>query len=205
MQIAVKPEIQLTFANGLRSILRGDPNVVMVGEIRDLETAEIAVQAALTGHLVFSTLHTNDSAGGVIRLMDLGVEPFLISSAVRAFIAQRLVRRLCLNCRVPASYTPDELRGFGFPLDKGMDEIFHEKAGGCDECSGTGFKGRMALYELFQLSDKIQELILNRSTKPELVAQARAEGFITMREYGWRKVLDGVTTIEEVFRATGNT
>jgi len=204
VQIAVKPEIDLTFASGLRSILRGDPNVVMIGEIRDLETAEISVQAALTGHLVFSTLHTNDSAGGVIRLMDLGVEPFLISSAVRAFIAQRLVRKLCLKCRMPATYPMEFLRSVEFP-EIDLSRVYQVNPKGCDSCNQTGFKGRTAVFELFELTPKIQELIVSRATKQELMDQAVKDGFIKMREYGWRKVIEGKTTIEEVVSATANT
>ncbi len=201
LQIAVKPEIDLTFASGLRSILRGDPNVIMVGEIRDLETAEIAVQAALTGHLVFSTLHTNDSIGGITRLVDMGVEPFLISASVRAFIAQRLVRRLCRECRVPADYHEDFLSSVGFPVGE-ISRAFQVNPDGCDACSHTGFRGRTALYEMFRVTDKVQDLIVNGASKQEMVRQGKIDGFIDMREYGWRKVIEGDTTIEEVVSST---
>lgn len=201
LQIAVKPEINLTFASGLRSILRGDPNVIMVGEIRDLETAEIAVQSALTGHLVFSTLHTNDSIGGITRLIDMGVEPFLISAAVRAFIAQRLVRRLCLECRLPGEYPEEFLRSVGFPV-KHMDRIFQANPHGCDSCGHTGYRGRTAVYELFRITEKVQELIVSGGTKQDLQRQGMLDGFINMRDYGWRKVIEGHTTIEEVVSST---
>ena len=151
MQIAVKPEINLTFANGLRSILRGDPNIVMIGEIRDLETAEIAVRASLTGHLVFSTLHTNDAIGGISRLTDMGVEPFLVSASVRAFLAQRLVRRICQSCRQPANYDPQYLESIGLPADAN-NSLFLPKPKGCDRCSHSGFHGRLAIYEVCVLT-----------------------------------------------------
>ena len=201
LQIAVKPEINLTFASGLRSILRGDPNVIMVGEIRDLETAEIAVQSALTGHLVFSTLHTNDSIGGITRLIDMGVEPFLISAAVRAFIAQRLVRRLCLECRIPGEYPEEFLRSVGFPV-KHMDRIFQANPLGCDSCGHSGYRGRTAVYELFRVTEKVQELIVSGASKQDLQRQGMLDGFINMREYGWRKVIEGHTTVEEVVSST---
>ncbi len=201
LQIAVKPEIDLTFASGLRSILRGDPNVIMVGEIRDLETAEIAVQAALTGHLVFSTLHTNDSIGGVTRLIDMGVEPFLISASVRAFIAQRLVRRLCPDCRVPGRYTSQFLQSVGFP--QGVQSgIFSANPKGCENCGHTGYRGRVAVYELFRITSGVQEIIVGGANRHRMIEQGRADGFIPMREYGWDKVLAGITTIEEVVSST---
>lgn len=201
LQIAVKPEIDLTFATGLRSVLRGDPNVIMVGEIRDLETAEIAVQAALTGHLVFSTLHTNDSIGGITRLVDMGVEPFLIAASVRAFIAQRLVRKLCRECSLPAEYTEEFLNSVGFPVSQ-AENIHQANPKGCDACGHTGYRGRTAVYELFRVTDKIQELIVSGASKQELQRQGLVDGFINMREYGWRKVIEGVTTIEEVVSST---
>ncbi|MEM9282929.1 MAG: GspE/PulE family protein [Verrucomicrobiota bacterium] len=201
LQIAVKPEIDLTFASGLRSVLRGDPNVIMVGEIRDLETAEIAVQAALTGHLVFSTLHTNDSIGGITRLIDMGVEPFLISASVRAFIAQRLVRRLCLECRQPAEYTDEFLNSVGFPISE-ASKIFQVNPEGCDTCAHSGYLGRAAVYEMFRVTERVQELITARSSKQDLYRQGLSDGFKTMREYGWEKVIEGITTIEEVVSST---
>jgi len=201
VQIAVKPDIGLTFASGLRSVLRGDPNVIMVGEIRDLETAEIAVQSALTGHLVFSTLHTNDSIGGITRLIDMGVEPFLIAASVRAFIAQRLVRRLCHECRMPGDYSPEFLRSVGFPAQHAAS-IFQANPAGCDACGHTGYRGRTAVYELFRITEKVQELIVSGASKQDLQRQGMIDGFINMREYGWMKVIEGVTTIEEVVSST---
>jgi Tfp pilus assembly pilus retraction ATPase PilT len=202
VQIAVKPEINLTFATGLRSILRGDPNVIMVGEIRDLETAEIAVQAALTGHLVFSTLHTHDSVGGITRLIDMGVEPFLIAASVRAFIAQRLVRRLCMECRVPGGdYSEEFLRSVGFPV-KEAGKIYSVNPHGCDSCGHTGYRGRTAVYELFRITEKVQELIVSGASKQDLQRQGMVDGFTNMRDYGWRKVIEGTTTIEEVVSST---
>lgn len=201
VQIAVKPEINLTFATGLRSILRGDPNVVMVGEIRDLETAEIAVRASLTGHLVFSTLHTNDAIGGITRLVEMGVEPFLVSSSVRAFLAQRLVRTLCPQCRQSTHYSREQLTACGF--HEGIDApIFTASQTGCQSCRNTGYHGRLAIYEMVMVTSPMQDLISQKANGNALLRQARLDGYISMREYGWRKVLAGVTTVEEVMRVT---
>ncbi len=199
IQIAVRPEINLTFASGLRSILRGDPNVVMVGEMRDLETTEIAIRAALTGHLVFSTLHTNDAIGGITRLLDMGVEPFLVSSSVRAFLAQRLVRVLCPQCRAPADYPTDYLAGIGFPVEH-ADKI--RKAVGCERCRFTGYMGRRAIMEICVLSKRLEEMITAREPGTVLRPVAIAEGMVPLRQDGWRKVIAGETTIEEVLRVT---
>lgn len=199
VQIAVKPEINLTFASGLRSILRGDPNVVMIGEIRDLETAEIAVRASLTGHLVFSTLHTNDAVGGITRLVEMGVEPFLVSSSVRAFIAQRLVRLLCAACKKPAEYSADQLNACQF--NQAIGKIIY-KAEGCPICRGTGHHGRLAIYEMAIITPSLQDMISRKASGNDLLKQARKEGFVSMREYGWNKVLEGMTTVEEVMRVT---
>ena len=202
VQIAVKPEIDLTFAAGLRSILRGDPNVIMVGEMRDLETTEIAIRGALTGHLVFSTLHTNDAVGGISRLLDMGIEPFLIASSVRALLAQRLVRRLCPLCLQPAEegrFHDQYLASIGFPADR-QDTI--RVATGCRECRGTGYRGRMALIEVCVISPEMQELIAERAPMSSLRATAIEQGMIPMRDYGWQKVISGDTTIEEVIAVT---
>lgn len=199
IQIAVKPEIGLTFATGLRSILRGDPNVIMVGEMRDLETTEIAVRGALTGHLVFSTLHTNDAVGGISRLLDMGVEPFLIASSVRAFLAQRLVRTLCEHCKKPATIDPGYLQQIGYPLEW-QDQIF--ETGGCRACRDTGFRGRMAILEICELTPTLQELITRDRPVAELKAQAIKDGMIQLRKYGWMKVAEGLTTIDEVLTNT---
>ncbi len=199
IQIAVRPEIDLTFARALRSVLRGDPNVIMVGEMRDLETAEIAVRAALTGHLVFSTLHTNDSVGGITRLIDMGVEPFLIGSSVRAFIAQRLVRRLCPDCRTPESHPIGNLKRIGFPTNR-EGTIYGPK--GCDRCRFTGYRGRTALYEICVLTQEMQELVQHRASGPALRELAMKQGMIPLRNYGWNRVLEGMTSVEEVLRVT---
>jgi len=201
MQIAVKSEIGLTFASALRSILRADPNVVMIGEIRDLETAEIAIRASLTGHLVFSTLHTNDAMGGISRLVDMGVEPFLVSAAVRAFLAQRLVRRLCPHCKVPREISPQDIIDLEIPRDI-EGQIYAPK--GCDRCRMTGFSGRLAIYEVVILTDKMQELVAHSSQIGELRAQAYRDGYVPMRTYGWHKVMKGETTIEEVISVTSS-
>ncbi len=202
VQIAVKPEINLTFAAGLRSILRGDPNVIMVGEMRDLETTEIAIRGALTGHLVFSTLHTNDAVGGISRLLDMGIEPFLIASSVRAFLAQRLVRRLCPHCRRPAppgQYPPHYLESLGFPASR-RDSIL--VPAGCRECRGTGYRGRMAIIEVCAITPEMQELITDRAPASALRAKAVEQGMVPMREYGWVKVAAGETTLDEVIAVT---
>jgi type II secretory ATPase GspE/PulE/Tfp pilus assembly ATPase PilB-like protein len=201
MQIAVKSEIGLTFANALRSILRADPNIVMIGEIRDLETAEIAIRASLTGHLVFSTLHTNDAMGGISRLVDMGVEPFLVSAAVRAFLAQRLVRKLCMNCRVPREVSHVDRRNLGIP-DELQGTIY--SPGGCDRCRGTGFSGRLAIYEVVLLTPAMQELVAHGAPAPKMRDQALRDGFVPMRTYGWHKVMKGLTTIEEVISVTSS-
>jgi len=199
MQIAVKPEIGLTFATGLRSILRGDPNVIMVGEMRDGETAEIAIRAALTGHLVFSTLHTNDAVSGITRLIDMGVQPYLVSSSIRAFLAQRLVRRLCPRCKQPAHESPERLSQIGFPLEH-AGRIF--KAVGCEACRNTGYQDRMAIMEICRISPAMQDLIVQDKPVNVLRAKATEEGMLSLRQYGWRQVAAGKTTVEEVLRVT---
>ena len=201
IQIAVKPEIDLTFATALRSILRGDPNVVMVGEMRDLETTEIAIRAALTGHLVFSTLHTNDAVGGITRLLDMGVEPFLVGSSVRAFIAQRLVRRLCPHCSQPGKYSPERLAEIGFPIEW-TDKI--RRPVGCDKCRNSGYSGRTALFEICLMSTRLQELIQRRAPASELRDLAIREGMVPLRKDGWNRIAQGVTSIEEVLRVTAS-
>lgn len=201
-QVLVRPEIGLTFARVLRSFLRQDPDIIMVGEIRDLETAEIAIQASLTGHLVFSTLHTNDAAGAFTRLMDMGVEPYLVASAVDGVVAQRLVRRLCPKCRKPVDLpTAEVLQEIRFPVEAlGGGPVFEPN--GCDHCRGTGFRGRSGIFEILPVTDKIESLVTGRHSAPEIKQQALREGMHTLREDGWAKVIDGATTIEEVLRAT---
>jgi general secretion pathway protein E len=199
-QIQVNPKIDLTFSHGLRSIVRQDPDVILVGEIRDLETAEIAVQSALTGHLVFSTLHTNDSASAITRLVDLGVEPFLISSAVVAVIAQRLVRVLCQNCREP--YKPDiGLQRLGLRPDRLKNYTFY-RAKGCDQCFHTGYRGRIAIFEFLTLGYKLKTLIQRTYDSFQIKQEALKLGLVTLRRDGIEKVLRGITTIEEVVRVT---
>ena len=201
VQIAVKPEINLTFAVGLRSILRGDPNVVMVGEMRDVETAEIAIRAALTGHLVFSTLHTNDALGGITRLIDMGVEPFLVATSVRAFFAQRLVRVLCPECREVEPGPEDKLRELKH-LGPITGTIYHAREGGCEKCRHTGYRGRMSIYELIRVTAALGELITKRAPHHELLQQAIKDGYRFMREYGVRKIMQGLTSVEEVLSVT---
>jgi general secretion pathway protein E len=198
-QIHVKPAIGLTFANGLRSIVRQDPDVIMVGEIRDAETAEIAIQAALTGHLVFSTLHTNDAAGAVSRLLEMGVEDYLLASSLLGVLAQRLVRRVCKKCRHPVEMAPEVLREIGG--GNGMAFEIYEGAG-CEECSQTGYRGRGGIYELLLVSDAVRQLILSRSSADAIRDAAIKQGMRTLRDDGWRTVREGVTTVAEVVRVT---
>ena len=199
-QIDVKPEIDLTFAKGLRHILRQDPNVVMVGEIRDVETADIAIRAARTGHLVFSTLHTNDAVGGITRLLDMDVEPFLLASVVKSFIAQRLVRTICPDCAQQVDYPRDYLAEISFPV-KELGTRF-QRGAGCDQCRHTGYQGRAAIYEVCVITEPLRKLIMRRRDGSELKQCAIAEGMETLRQDGWRRVAQGKTTIEEVVRVT---
>ena len=201
-QIQVQPEIGLDFSRGLRSILRHDPDIIMIGEVRDLETAEIAIRVALTGHLIFSTLHTNDAASGITRLIDIGIEPYLISSSVEAFIAQRLVRVLCPHCKYEDTEPLGELRrniANDLKLDSEEDvKIF--KAQGCDECNATGFLGRTAIYEILLIDEDVKELILKRVPSGEIKRLAISKNMRTLIQDGWRKVIEGITTPEEVLR-----
>src|SRR5271170_2353307 len=199
MQIAIKPEINLTFGTALRSILRGDPNVIMIGEMRDFETAEIAIRAALTGHLVFSTLHTNDAIGGITRLIDMGVQPFLIAPAVRAFLAQPLVRVLCSKCKAPAHHSNAFLEQAGFPMAHASRVM---QATGCDECRHTGYQGRAALFEICMITPAMEELISQGKSGEALRAKALQEGMVPLRQDGWNRVIGGATTVEEVVRVT---
>jgi type II secretion system protein E len=197
-QMNVKPDIGLTFASGLRHILRQDPDVIMVGEIRDLETAEIAIRAALTGHLVFSTLHTNDAAGAITRLLDMGIEPFLVSSSVEALIAQRLVRTICTACKEEYRPDPELLREVGFPVGEGKTKFYRGR--GCEECRFTGFKGRTGIYEVLVMHENIRPLIIEHATSSAIKQTAAANGMKTLRDDGWLKVKQGITTVEEVGR-----
>lgn len=198
-QIDVKPEIGLTFANGLRAILRQDPNVVMVGEIRDVETAEIAIRAAMTGHLVFSTLHTNDAVGGITRLLDMGIEPFLVASVVRVFIAQRLVRTVCPDCAEWVEYPEHYLKEIGCPIP--IDHKFR-RGRGCESCRQTGYQGRTAIFEFCPINQPLRNLIVQKATGNDLKLRAIADGMVTLRHDGWRRVCKGQTTVEEVVRVT---
>ena len=200
-QIAVRPEIGLTFAMGLRHILRQDPNVIMVGEIRDLETAEIAIRAALTGHLVFSTLHTNDAPSAFTRLIDMGIEPFLVASSVEAVMAQRLVRNICVTCKTERKVERDYLLKIGFPPDEIETARFWHGVG-CEDCRQLGYQCRQGIYEILILNEALRPLILNRAAASTMAQKAISEGMRTLRVDGWNKVKAGRTTIEEVLRVT---
>jgi type IV pilus assembly protein PilB len=199
--VQIREEIGVTFAAALRSFLRQDPNIILVGEVRDGETAEIAVKAALTGHLVLSTLHTNDAPSSFNRLIDMGMEPFLIASSIQLIAAQRLVRRVCVKCREPAPSSGEALIDIGFSPEDAENITVYRPAG-CPDCNMSGYKGRVALYEVLPVSDGIREMVLNKAPTSELRAQARAEGMITLRESGLAKIWQGITTVEEVLRET---
>ncbi len=200
-QIQINPAIGLTFASGLRSILRHDPDIMMVGEVRDIETAEIAIQSALTGHLIFSTLHTNDAASGVTRLLDMGVDPYLITSTVDCFIAQRLVRTICPKCKEEIKLTAELLKNFEEFLKS--DEIIHFYQGkGCEQCNFTGYIGREPIYEVLFINESIRDLVMQRRTANEIKDQAVKNGMMTLRESGWIKVKQGKTNPQEVMRVT---
>ena len=198
-QIAVKPKIGLTFAQGLRHIVRQDPDVILVGEIRDLETAEIAIQASLTGHLVFSTLHTNDAPGAITRLQDMGVEGYLVASVLEGVLAQRLVRRICPACRVPDTPSQADLDALGIEAPPGT-ELFRGK--GCDECRGTGYRGRSGIYELFTIDEDARSLILRHASTRDIRQHAIQRGMVTLRVDGYKRACEGVTTVEEILRVT---
>ena len=204
-QTQVNPRIDMTFAKALRAILRQDPDVIMIGEIRDLETAEIAVQSALTGHLVLSTLHTNDAVSAFTRLVDMGVEPFLIATSVRAVQAQRLVRRLCPNCSRPATEVLPAVRRMAEPLAAPGTVADWRTAVGCPHCQGTGYRGRLGIYELVDVTPEMQELVIASATAEKMRALANAQGGRTLREDGLLKAMAGLTTVEEVVRVTGGT
>ena len=204
-QIQANAEIGYTFARALRAILRQDPDVIMIGEIRDLETAEIAVQSALTGHLVLSTLHTNDAVSAFTRLVDMGVEPFLIATSVRAVQAQRLVRRLCPNCSRPATEVLPAVRRMAEPLAAPGTVADWRTAVGCPHCQGTGYRGRLGIYELVDVTPEMQELVIASATAEKMRALANAQGGRTLREDGLLKAMAGLTTVEEVVRVTGGT
>jgi type II secretory ATPase GspE/PulE/Tfp pilus assembly ATPase PilB-like protein len=200
-QVQYNPGVGRDFPTVLKAFLRQDPDIIMVGEIRDLDTAEIAIQASLTGHLVFSTLHTNDAAGAFTRLLDMQVEPYLLASAVEAVIAQRLVRKLCAACRVPAHAKPEMLRQIGFPIEQLAHKTIYEP-GKCDECRSTGFRGRKGIFEILRVTEDIESMVINKRPSHEIKQKAIEHGMTTLREDGWEKVLTGITNVEEVVRAT---
>ena len=201
MQVPVNHAVGLTFAAALRSFLRQDPDVIMVGEIRDLETAQIAIQASLTGHLVLSTLHTNDAAGAVTRLVDMGVEPFLIASSLEAVLAQRLVRRICKNCHTPYEPPAALLQQLGIdPVDIGNREFFYGR--GCDQCNNTGYRGRMGVYEWLRMSEGVRDLVVARASSMVIKQKALEQGMRTLRDDGLRAIFDGATSIEEIIKYT---
>ena len=199
-QIPVKPKIGLSFATGLRHIVRQDPDIIMIGEIRDLETAEIAIQASLTGHLVFSTLHTNDAPGAITRLQDMGAEPYLVSSVLEAVLAQRLVRRICSACRVPYEASPGDLLALGLTPEEWHEPLFYGK--GCGECRGTGYRGRTGIYELLTITEEARSLILRKAPTGEIRRHATERGMATLRGDGWVKARAGTTTVGEILRVT---
>jgi type II secretory ATPase GspE/PulE/Tfp pilus assembly ATPase PilB-like protein len=198
----VNPAIDFTFASGLRSILRHDPDVVMIGEIRDRETAEIAIRAALTGHLVFSTIHTNDSASTITRLLDMGIEPFLVASSVEGIVAQRLVRSLCTSCRRPVEVEESFLREHNFPAERLAAEGPIYEAVGCDVCRGNGYKGRTGIFEILPVNDDVRPLVISHASASDIKACSLKHGMRTLREDGWDKVLAGTTSIDEILRVT---
>ena len=199
-QMQVNPKIDFTFASGLRSILRQDPDVVMVGEIRDLETVEIAIQASLTGHLVFSTLHTNDAPGAITRLLDMGVEPFLISSSLLAVVAQRLIRVLCNDCKVETALNLTEAKELGLDPKYVGQNIYAANEGGCPTCQRTGYKGRCGIHEMLMVDDEIRQKIMIRADAPQI--RSTAKNFLNLRQDGAFKVLQGITSVEEIMRVT---
>lgn len=199
-QVQVNPKAGLTFASALRSILRSDPDVVLLGEIRDHETAQIAIEASLTGHLVLSTLHTNDAPSAITRLTEMGIEPFLVGSALDCVVAQRLARRLCDRCKAPGEYSADHLDGLKFGFDPLLPLPTLYQPVGCQNCSKTGYRGRIAVHEVMTVSESIERLAVDRASSADIGRAARAEGMITLREDGWEKVRMGLTSIEEILR-----
>ncbi len=203
-QVQIHEEIGLTFANALRSFLRQDPDIILVGEIRDFETAEIGIKAALTGHLVLSTLHTNDAPSSINRLLNMGIEPFLVSSAINLIVAQRLVRKICPECKAPITIAADAFAKLGIPPEEyeQYKNVTFYKGTGCDACNNTGYRGRIALYEVVTVTDPIKELILQGASALEIKREAVSQGMITLRRSGIKKLLEGVTSLEEVLKTT---
>ena len=201
MQIQIHPEIGLTFARGLRSMLRHDPDVMMVGEVRDIETARTAIQIAMTGHLIFSTLHTNDAASGVTRLIDMGIDPYLVTSSVECFIAQRLVRLLCPKCKAPGKFSEEIAKNFGLDIQIENNITIYEGSS-CKACNFTGYHGRGGIYEFLILNDEIREMIMHRSSSTQIKNKAMALGMTTLLQSGWEKVKQGLTSASEIIRVT---
>jgi type IV pilus assembly protein PilB len=201
VQVQVRPEVGLTFARALRSFLRQDPDIILVGEIRDLETAQISVQASLTGHLVFTTLHTNDAPSAIARLMDLGMEPFLVTATLEAIVAQRLVRRICNNCKAEYRPTEEQLMELSLRPEDVGDRVFHYGKG-CDYCNNTGYRGRLGIYETMVLDDNLRDLIMNRASTAVLRREAMKRGMRTLRESGLLAIYEGITTLDEVVKET---
>lgn len=201
-QIQVQPRIGLTFAQGLRSMLRHDPDIMMVGEVRDFETAEITIRVALTGHLVFSTLHTNDAAGGITRLLDMGIEPYLVASSVECFVAQRLVRLVCPACKKEIKPSKEVLQELGVEQITDISKVKFYEGEGCDDCKRTGYRGRTAIYETLVVDSDIRSFILNRKSADVIKEKAIERGMRTLRQNGWEKIKMGVTTLAEVVRVT---
>jgi type IV pilus assembly protein PilB len=201
IQVQIKTDIGLTFARCLRSILRQDPDIVMVGEIRDLETAEIAAQASLTGHLVFTTLHTNDAPSSIARLLDLGIEPFLVTATLEGIIAQRLVRKICENCKTPYQPTELQLRELDLtPEDIHGKQFYYGR--GCSKCNKTGYRGRIAIFEIMTFNDRLRELVMNHASTNVLRIAAMKSGMKMLRDNGLEAIYDGITTIDEVVKET---
>jgi type IV pilus assembly protein PilB len=199
-QVLVRNEVGMTFAAALKAFLRQDPNIIMVGEIRDIETGGIAIKAALTGHLVLSTLHTNDAPSTVTRMIDMGLEPFNVAAALNVITAQRLVRRICTNCKVEAEYPEEYLDGAG--LTDAQKQVTYYKGEGCDNCNDSGYKGRQGLYEVMAATPAIRKLIMNGAGADELMQQALDDGMLTLRMDGMKKAERGITTLEEVIKET---
>jgi len=200
-QVQIRPEVGLTFARALRSFLRQDPDIILVGEIRDLETAQISVQASLTGHLVFTTLHTNDAPSSIARLLDLGLEPFLVTATLEAVVAQRLVRRICVNCKTDFAPTEENLMELGLtPEDIGDRPLYYGR--GCDYCNNTGYRGRVGIYEIMVMDDHLRELVMRHASSALLRQEAVKRGMRTLRDSGLAAIFDGITTIEEVVKET---
>jgi type IV pilus assembly protein PilB len=201
IQVQMKPDIGLTFARCLRSILRQDPDIILVGEIRDLETAEIAAQASLTGHLVFTTLHTNDSPATIARLLDLGIEPFLLTATIEGIVGQRLVRRICSNCKTAFEPNEGQLRQLRLTEEEIKGKKFHYGRG-CSKCNGTGYRGRIGIFEIMVFNDEIRELVMNRASTNVLRVAALKAGMRPLRENGLTAIYDGITTIDEIAKET---